>query len=66
MKQIALDSTPSLARPLCAGKLAFVWGCYGYAIASLWHLAGGNPWAQSAAWGAAAIAGSLLLGLGAY
>jgi hypothetical protein len=66
MEQITLSATPSLARPLCAGKLAFVWGCYGYAIASLWHLAGANPWGQAAAWIAAAAGGLLMLGLGAF
>jgi hypothetical protein len=66
MKQIILEPRPQpvLLGSVCAGRLLFVWGLYGCAMAMLWRLAAGNPWAQAATWLVAlAAAGALMLAM---
>jgi hypothetical protein len=45
----------------CLGRLVFIWGVYGLAMAALWQAAHGNRAAETLAWGIAAIAAFWLL-----
>ena len=64
MKQIILKSQPrpNALGSVCLGRLAATWGLYGFAMAMLWRLSGGNAWAQAIVWlvALAAAAGLVL------
>ena len=52
------------AESWCAGRLLFIWGGYGVAIAWLWSLTAGDAGSQAAIWALALLAGLwLLLGM---
>ena len=63
MKQITLKTSCGHAIDVsaCPSKLLAIWGIYGLALAALWQLAGGNPWAQAAIWLVALAGGTCLL-----
>ena len=44
----------------CLGKLVFVWSVYGWAVATLWQMAGGRPLAEGLVWAGALLAGIAL------
>ncbi len=50
-----------VSRPVpCLGRLAFVWLLYGWAVATLWQIAGGRPLAEGVVWTGALLAGIVL------
>ncbi len=65
MKQITLRKAMERPAPSsCAGRLLFIWGGYGIAIAWLWSLTPRDAGSQAAVWALALLAGVwLLLGM---
>jgi hypothetical protein len=59
MKQIILKPTSPDA-PACSGKLFWLWGCYGLALALLWQLAGASRAGEAIVWSVAVLAGLAL------